>query len=499
MKRIKDFFVKNYKVIFLLILFFFFFSFPILILFDSAHYMSFVEIFERSKPFATWDIVRGPVFPMLIFLSNKLFGKTAMGVLIMCFLLYLLMIVIVRYLLNFLSDDSKKKKIFIYLCFILLVLLNPIVFGYYHTLLTECVAITIAIISSFLAWKFLFVEKKEKFYFIFLVIYFVVMTPFSWFLKQPYLSIVLFPLIIVAVLRLFLGRSFIHRIQILCVLFTSLLSLFISINLWNGFLGSKGIDLHSKRNIVGGFGNQILSALSNIRIKETENQGIAEIEILNESGDVVEISEIKKNDIGFVTTKDSVLFILQTFFKYPLTTMKSYVSNYLALINLYKTYTPDSINYYIESKNLVFDGCVENCVIATSILNKKSNIYYMSEDMYARVKDYEQYLNTPPVQRGVLNLFVKPSIVAFNISFLLLPFVLIFLVVYWIISKPKYGKFKQKALALSLILLSFSFLHLLVHTVTGAIIDRYASPVYITTILGYLCIFTVLCKDKKLV
>lgn len=499
MKRIKDFFVKNYKVIFLLILFFFFFSFPILILFDSAHYMSFVEIFEGKESFSSWDIIRGPVFPVLIFLSNKLFGKTAMGVLIMCFLLYLLMIVIVRYLLNFLSDDSKKKKIFIYLCFILLVLLNPIVFGYYHTLLTECVAITIAIISSFLAWKFLFIEKKEKFYFIFLVIYFVVMTPFSWFLKQPYLSIVLFPLIIVAVLRLFLGRSFIHRIQILCVLFTSLLSLFISINLWNGFLGSKGIDLHSKRNIVGGFGNQILSALSNIRIKKTENQGIAEIEILNESGDVVEISEIKKNDIGFVTTKDSVLFILQTFFKYPLTTMNAYVSNYLALINLYKIYTPDSINYYIESKNLVFDGCVENCVIATSILNKKSNIYYMSEDMYARVKDYEQYLNTPPIQRGMLSLFVKPSIIVFNISFLLLPFVLISLVTYWIISKPKYGRFKQKALALSLILLSFSFLHLLVHTVTGAIIDRYASPVYITTILGYLCIFTVLCKDKKLV
>lgn len=115
MKRIKDFFVKNYKVIFLLILFFFFFSFPILILFDSAHYMSFVEIFEGKESFSSWDIIRGPVFPVLIFLSNKLFGKTAMGLLIICFLLYLLMIVIVRYLLNFLSDDSKKKKIFIYL------------------------------------------------------------------------------------------------------------------------------------------------------------------------------------------------------------------------------------------------------------------------------------------------------------------------------------------------------------------------------------------------
>lgn len=497
MKMIKNFFVKNYKVIFLLILFFFFFSFPVLILFDSAHYMSFVEIFERNKPFATWDIVRGPVFPMLIFLSNKLFGKTAMGLLIMCFLLYLLMIVIVGYLLKFLSDDSKKKKIFIYLCFILLVLLNPIVFGYYHTLLTEGVAITIAILSSFLAWKFLFIEKKDKSYFIFLSIYFVVMTPFSWFLKQPYLSIVLFPLIVVAILRLFLGKSFIHRVQILCVLLASLFSLFVSINLWDGFLRSKGIDLHSERNIVGGFGNQILSALSNIRIKKTENQEIAEIEILNESGDVVEISEIKKNDIGFIATKDSVLFILQIFFKYPLTTVKSYVSNYLALINLYKTYTPDSINYYIESKNLVFDGCVENCVIATSILNKKSNIYYMSEDMYARVKDYEQYLNTPPIQRGMLSLFVKPSIIVFNISFLLLPFVLISLVTYWIISKPKYGRFKQKALALSLILLSFSFLHLIVHTVTGAIIDRYAVPSYITTILGYISFCLAFLKKEK--
>ena len=121
----------------------------------------------------------------------------------------------------------------------------------------------------------------------------------------------------------------------------------------------------------------------------------------------------------------------------------------------------------------------------------------MSENMYARVKDYEQYLNTPPIQRGMLSLFVKPSIIVFNISFLLLPFVLISLVTYWIISKPKYGRFKQKALALSLILLSFSFLHLIVHTVTGAIIDRYAVPSYITTILGYISFCLAFFKKEK--
>jgi len=51
---------------------------------------------------------------------------------------------------------------------------------------------------------------------------------------------------------------------------------------------------------------------------------------------------------------------------------------------------------------------------------------------------------------------------------------------------------------LVIILLSFSFLHILEHAVTGAVIDRYASPAYITTILGYIGFLCVVVNQFKL-
>jgi hypothetical protein len=121
----------------------------------------------------------------------------------------------------------------------------------------------------------------------------------------------------------------------------------------------------------------------------------------------------------------------------------------------------------------------------------------MSEEMYSRVVDYEQHINTPPVLRGILRLFVKPSILIFNISFLFLPFVLTVTVIYWFVQRKNGDVYRQKVLTLAIILLGYSFLHLVLHTVTGAIIDRYAVPAYITTILGYMCFCFAFCKFEK--
>ena len=76
---------NNKKAIFLIIgsllLFIYFFSVPMNIFWDTGHYMSYVEIFEHNLPWQSWDIVRGFVFPGLIFISNLLFGKTTQGIL----------------------------------------------------------------------------------------------------------------------------------------------------------------------------------------------------------------------------------------------------------------------------------------------------------------------------------------------------------------------------------------------------------------------------------
>ena len=47
---------------------------------------NYVAILEKEAPWSSWDIVRGPVFPIIIFLSDKIFGKTSTGILVLLFL-----------------------------------------------------------------------------------------------------------------------------------------------------------------------------------------------------------------------------------------------------------------------------------------------------------------------------------------------------------------------------------------------------------------------------
>lgn len=495
--KYRNFVKKNSSLIIFILLFIFFFTFPVLILYDSAHYMNFVEIFEGKQSFSNWDIVRGPVFPILIFLSNKLFGKTSVGLLFMNFFFYLIMLFVSRYILDFLSIKNRKKQMILYALFFFLIILNPILFGYYHTLLTEGIAITLAILSSLLAWKLLTFSKDKNPYSLPLAIYFIIMTPVSWFLKQPYLSTVLFPLGVATVIQLFLTKNIKQKLSVALVLVLSLLSLFFSVKLWNVFLQEQNVDMNTDRNVTITLGNQLLETMPNIKINTEDGEMDMNIEIVDRDAKVVGVGSVKKNEEGFVNTKDAIMFILKTFVKHPLQVIDSYFTNYLALINIHSTYTSDGVSYYIKDRVWDASGCVENCAIAISLLDKKSNVYYMSEEMYLRVQDYEQYVNSPFVLRKVLRLFVKSSILIFNISLLLLPFIFIVSIIYWIIQKQKNDEFKQRAFALSVILLGFSFLHLLLHAVTGAVIDRYATPSYITTILGYISFYVACCPKKK--
>ena len=81
---------KNYKrIIFLILLVVSFFSATLTITWDSAHYLSYVDIFEGVSPITNWDIVRGPIFPIFIYIGDILFGKSSIGLLCLVFILYL--------------------------------------------------------------------------------------------------------------------------------------------------------------------------------------------------------------------------------------------------------------------------------------------------------------------------------------------------------------------------------------------------------------------------
>ena len=84
----------------------------------------------------------------------------------------------------------------------------------------------------------------------------------------------------------------------------------------------------------------------------------------------------------------------------------------------------------------------------------------------------------------------------FKFVFLLLPILTIVIIAIRLTTKK--SEHYKKKMNLIIILLGFSFLHLLLHTVTGAIIDRYAVPAFITTILGTFMFVELVCNNRNL-
>lgn len=511
--------MKDMKRIFsflILLLFIFYFSFAINIFWDTGHYMSYVSIFEGKLPWQSWDIVRGPVFPMILFLSNILFGKTTQGILILSFIFYIIMLLVFNKILyGCFENCSQKIKINIFIISNAIIILNPIIFGYYHALLTEFVAMTISLLMCYLSWKWLdvdFHDNKKKYLFFSLIFFIGVI--FSWHLKQPYVTITLFPLIVSTFISVLKNRNKYNIISRLTTIFMCLIGLVISIILWNGFLSSKGIDLNTNRNVTASFGNQLIIGLNNYEIIENvekkeidnskylnkkEKQKISKhldkyslINIYNVSDKLVDQSIILKNNYQNISTLAAVKFIFTQIFKHPLLVIESYTSNYLAISNLYPKKTNDGVSYWIE-KDLTLTYCHENCSIATSIASKKSNISYMTDEAYARVVNYEQFNDAPLIFRGILWVLTPFSKILYQLLMIVLPFITIASTVTYI-RKNQYNK---KVLSLVVILLWYSFLHILVHVATGACIDRYASPVYITTILGIILYGYIMLSFRK--
>ncbi len=144
--------------------------------------------------------------------------------------------------------------------------------------------------------------------------------------------------------------------------------------------------------------------------------------------------------------------------------------------------------HYILIREFDFNFINENQTIAYRTFYNPENIFYMSEERKEKVDSFYQ-VNKPSI---ILNKFMgflcTPFNYIFKITFLLLPFTLILSILWRIFPKEKSN---DKILDYIIIVSGFSFLHLLVHVVTSALIDRYASPAFITAIIGnilyYIC------------
>lgn len=195
-----------------------FFVFNPVITYDTGHYFLYTKILHGYESFYKWDSVRGPIFPVIIFLIQKLFGYSNNSLLVFLYIFYFF------YLLgiNFLLKNFKINNVFITLFFFGL---NPLIFGYFHVFLTE------SLVIPFLPWLILFYLRWEKKLLVNSIVFKSISIFFSiflWHLKQPYALFNFF--IIIA--KFIFSKNF----NYLKLLFLNIIILILSILAWNSFL-----------------------------------------------------------------------------------------------------------------------------------------------------------------------------------------------------------------------------------------------------------------------
>lgn len=510
-----------------------YFSFFTIITPDGIGYYNYLEILKGDLPLSSWDPVRGPTMPLIIFGIVKLFGDTSLGFLMGTFLFFLVMIgvayLIIRGIIK--SQNNSTIRLIIWILFVFLFVFNPLIIGYYHVMLTEFVAATVAMVCCLLSIKWVNIEvKREKEKTLLFSVFFIIICPLMWFLKQPYVLAVFIPFFLGTMMSIVKKSTFTNIFVKLSVFLLCILSVITSISLWDNILTSNGST--SSLNKTNSFlTSSFTYAISNFRLLEyevshsdefvnsTEQIDSREMELMseivnddNEETDynlyqVLSIIDSLKLDIivvpdldkDIISVKDTIHFFKVSTVQYPLHVLSSYILNYLGLIDLIyfdsQLYLP--IKSYIKPNEL--HG--ENEVIGLAIYNNYSTVLGnpLTIPPIAREK-MPQYVNNNPsnlLSDNILMKLIRTSLHSLTIVLLLSPilFVILFLL---FISNKKY-RLKPKSLLFEscIILFGFSFLEVLFHALTGAIVDRYSFIAYPTALLGFILLLNFISLKKK--
>lgn len=410
-EKIKTGFYRYTLLIFIVALIGIDLLYTITLTWDSGHYLWLADVIWQGS-WGTWDPIRNVGFPLLIYLSQSLLGYSTTALLIPMMVAHICLFVMSYFILmGVFKPHNENTRLLIMTFLFLFIALDPTIVGYYHTLLTEYVAATIGIFSCFAA---ILLYKAPPFSkrFYFLTAYFLVMVPIAWHVKQPYIGAALFPFLIVCLLLLI--QQF-KKNTILYVFITgvSLVILVLGSTVaWNSFLRSNGNPMDE--------GRQLTSVVE----RRFENQK--------------------------VSFRDD-----------PITWGKYKIKQYLKSTNVIQ----------IEKENLAMTNFSLTRGFQNTITAQKMFIQ-IGEENIEPVNKYDPYTNylinryiPPEWINSLFRLRLGPSNFLFTVTYLILPFYVIFQLVYWI-------KKKTPVNALLLILGGSSLLNALLHLLTYQI-DRY--------------------------
>ena len=525
----KDKINKILIIVAIIVLSIIFCTYSPVVTFDSSHYLWLANMLTPQDTIQNWDIARGAVFPAIIVISNLLLGHNAKGLIIMMFLFYVLMIWTMYLILKNVNSEEKIfegkiKKWILAIILLLLVVLNPIILGYYHVVLTEFIAITFGLVGCLVAWKWMeiefYIDKKK---YIIYTLFLAFMTAISWHLKQPYVSTILFPILIatiISIIQNFKLKNILFRVGTVLI---CLISLFVSIFIWNKILDVCNVEIEEDRTSQSFLSGGIFSGLS--QLYELEKQDIDKYKLSEknikeitkiENGESTyknykiyrNVNENKKDLVLYIkgdncSTGESMKFLLKTFFTSPGTVIKSYTTGYLGIIDVLEIGLEvnkiDKTERMVPKTNIIWLETYENEEIAYRIYNNGlSNIFQLDPRYEKYAAPYGDINQSIKISNYLIKKMRTPTVVITKVCFLIMPIALIAEIIISIVKRKKYTMGNKKISNLIIILLAFSFLHIMLHTVLGAIIDRYTVPVMIPMFLAYIIIiFRIIKKEKK--
>jgi len=402
-------------------------NYPLVFTYDSGHYLWLSELII-SGDFANWDIIRNLVFPLHLSLSKVIFSESNIGLKIPM-VIYHIGLYLSLYLLIRKATGLNKgyQKVALSLIVILFIVLDPTVTGYYHAVLTEYMAATLAAIACLLAIILYKSDWYSKLFWQATILLFII-SVIGWHIKQPYLGVGAFPLFVGYLMKLlkksklkfWLQASGIAVILIVLVVGTTFM--------WESFLSTRGNPLDVNRQ----FGTWLVNRNSN------------------------QTNETRESTTNY---------------------LKQTVKKYLTSSNFF--YYDAANKTMINSPSLIRAG--QNRQIAQNIYTVGDGNMIAMADFEVIVQNYYEVSNPPQVLNNLKLSRIKVSNFAFTTGYLTLPILLLFFFVWWIKKKDLVG-------TSGIVLAGSAFLNAIIHTVSGAgPLDRYFFWGYPLILAAWIC------------
>jgi uncharacterized membrane protein len=344
-----------------------------------------------------------------------------------------------------------------------------------------------------------------------------------WFVKQPYVTVVVLPLFIATVLSLIkIGN--IKNIASKAITFALVIVCIVGgIGVWNEILKKNNVTFSKSLNSYALHG--VIAALTDFpkvpyeeshsasSLSNTEYLTSEEIEetesILNGNSkyqdyNIYEVKSIRHNVVidrivvplvykDDLTSTDVLTFFKECVKKHPLQVLDSYLVNYFTESDIYP-FQMDNEGYIVPVKILipVYQFWNENLSIGLGTYYKGST-FLEGTPKIDTMEQYEMPMSPDSSLNYGMKVFSKLIIITYKITFVLVPvFSVFFFIKYCIaIVKKKDSKY-LRLYELLVILFGFAFLHLLSNVFTGLIIDRYAFVAYLPALLGMILLINFL-------